>query len=82
MEYHHPGVGTIVQSTWWVQCMHHVHVVYGHNQGHSYMYIKPLEYVTGWASEVDRVVIEQALSVTVSYHLALVPSIIIAQYQQ
>ena len=26
MEYNHPGVGTIVQSTWWVQCTH-VHVV-------------------------------------------------------
>ena len=25
MEYHHPGVGTIVQPTWWVQCTH-VHV--------------------------------------------------------
>ena len=29
MEYHHTGVGTIVQSTWWVQCIH-VHVVYGY----------------------------------------------------
>ena len=29
MEYHHPGVGTIAQSTWWVQCTH-VHVVYGY----------------------------------------------------
>ena len=30
MEYHHPGVGTIVQPTWsWVQCTH-VHVVYGY----------------------------------------------------
>ena len=28
MEYHHSGVGTIVQTTWWVQCTH-VHVVYG-----------------------------------------------------
>ena len=22
MEFYHPGVGTIVQSTWWVQCTH------------------------------------------------------------
>ena len=29
MEYNHSGVGTIVQSTWWVQCTH-VHVVYGY----------------------------------------------------
>ena len=28
MEYNLSGVGTIVQSTWWVQCTH-VHVVYG-----------------------------------------------------
>ena len=30
MEYYHPGVGTIVQSTWWVQCTL-VHVVYGYD---------------------------------------------------
>ena len=29
MEYHHPGVGTIVEPTGWVQCTH-VHVVYEH----------------------------------------------------
>ena len=29
MEYDHSEVGTIVQSTWWVQCTH-VHVVHGH----------------------------------------------------
>ena len=29
MEHHHPGVGTIVQPTWWVQCTH-VHVVHGY----------------------------------------------------
>ena len=31
MEYNLSGVGTIVQSTWWVQCTHvHVHAVYGY----------------------------------------------------
>ena len=36
MEYYHPGVGTIVQPTWWVQCAH-VIVVYGYvnRKGHS-----------------------------------------------
>ena len=36
MEYHHPGVGTIGQPTWWVQCTY-VHVVYGYanRKGHS-----------------------------------------------
>ena len=32
MEYYHPVVGTIVQSTGWVQCTH-VHVVQGHQHG-------------------------------------------------
>ena len=27
--YYHPGVGTIVQPTWWVQCTH----VHGHKHG-------------------------------------------------
>ena len=31
MEYNHTGMGTIVQTTWWVQCTHvHIHVVHGH----------------------------------------------------
>ena len=36
MEYNHSVVGTIVQSTWWVQCTH-VHVVYRYDNktGHS-----------------------------------------------
>ena len=35
MEYHHTGVGIIVQSTWWVQCTN-VHVVCGYvnRKGH------------------------------------------------
>ena len=34
MEYHHPGVGTIVQSTCLVQFIHiHVAIVHGHRYG-------------------------------------------------
>ena len=53
MEYNHSGVGTIVQSTWWVQCTH-VHVVMAMHTGKVIVAGD-----SGWGDGRGGVVIEQ-----------------------